>query len=86
MNDINFSALLRNLVDAYADQRISRVQYLTQRRSLLDRIDREFNGAAPEPEPCSEQDDADVTCPVAGFRRESADASVQVHQSSNNQQ
>ena len=36
--------MLRQLVDEYFDHRLGRVEYLAQRRSLLDRIDHEFNG------------------------------------------
>ena len=44
MTDINYSALLRELVNDYFDQRIDRVEYFTQRRDILDRIDLDFNG------------------------------------------
>lgn len=60
MTDINFSLLLRELVADYLEQRISRVEYLAQRRGILDRIDHEFNGeddTSGWPEP-------DITQPV----------------------
>lgn len=44
MTEINYSELLRELVDNYFDEQISRVEYVAQRRALLDRIDYEFNG------------------------------------------
>jgi hypothetical protein len=44
MSEINYSTLLRQMVTDYLEQRMSRVEYLAQRRGLLDRIDREFNG------------------------------------------
>lgn len=44
MAEINYSSMLRELVDSYFEDRLSRVEYLAQRRTLLDRIDREFNG------------------------------------------
>ena len=47
MDTINYSALLRALVDRHFDNRIGRVEYAAQRRCLLERIDREFNGGAP---------------------------------------
>lgn len=60
MTEINYSTLLRELVSDYFEQRLSRVEYLAQRRRILDRIDREFNGEEysngwPEP---------DITQPV----------------------
>lgn len=36
--------MLRHLVEDYFDQRLTRIEYVAQRRSLLDRIDHEFNG------------------------------------------
>ncbi len=61
MTDINYSIMLRHLVDDYFDHRLSRVEYLAQRRSLFDRIDHEFNGDVesngwPEPESSQPQD------------------------------
>jgi hypothetical protein len=44
MSEINYSNLLRQIVTDYLEHRMSRVEYLAQRRGLLDRIDREFNG------------------------------------------
>lgn len=44
MSEINYSNLLRQMVTDYLDHRMSRVEYLAQRRGLLDQIDREFNG------------------------------------------
>lgn len=44
MTEINYSAMLRELVDEYFEHRLTRVEYLAQRRGLLDRIDHEFNG------------------------------------------
>lgn len=44
MSEINYSNLLRQMVTDYLEHRMSRVEYLAQRRGLLDRIDREFNG------------------------------------------
>jgi hypothetical protein len=44
MSETNYSNLLRQLVADYLDHRVSRVEYLAQRRGLLDCIDREFNG------------------------------------------
>ena len=44
MTEINYSALLRELVDDYLAQHLSRIEYVTQRRDILDRIDFEFNG------------------------------------------
>lgn len=35
---------MRQIVTDYLAHRISRVEYVAQRRVLLDRIDREFNG------------------------------------------
>lgn len=63
MTQINYSLLIREIVTDYLEERISRVEYLAQRRSLLDRIDHEFNGEDvssgwPEPEitqPCPAQ-------------------------------
>ncbi len=54
MSEINYSTLLRELVMDYFERRLSRVEYLAQRRSLLDRVDHEFNGPSEEsswPEP-----------------------------------
>ncbi len=61
MTDINYSIMLRHLVDDYFDHHLSRVEYLAQRRSLFDRIDHEFNGDVecngwPEPESSQPQD------------------------------
>jgi hypothetical protein len=55
MTEINYSMLLREIIVDYFDQRISRVEYLAERRSILDRVDHEFNGAKdtsgwPEPD------------------------------------
>ncbi|MBC6906054.1 hypothetical protein DWB84_11350 [Saccharophagus sp. K07] len=47
MSEINYSDLMRQIVADYLDHRMSRVEYVAQRRSLLDHIDREFNGADP---------------------------------------
>ena len=50
--------MLRHLVDDYFEHRLGRVEYLAQRRSLLDRIDHEFNGDVASngwPEPDSTQ-------------------------------
>lgn len=44
MSEINYSNLLRQIVTDYLERRTTRVEYLAQRRSLLDHIDREFNG------------------------------------------
>lgn len=44
MTEINYSLLLRQIVGEYLEQRISRVEYLSQRRGVLDRIDHELNG------------------------------------------
>lgn len=44
MTEINYSLLLRKVVADYLEERISRVEYLAQRHSVLDRIDHEFNG------------------------------------------
>lgn len=44
MTEINYSELLRQLVDNYFDEQLSRVEYVAQRRALLERIDYEFNG------------------------------------------
>ncbi len=44
MTEINYSSLLREIVVDYFEQRLTRVEYLAQRRGLLDRIDHEFNG------------------------------------------
>lgn len=60
MTEINYSTLLREVVADYFEQRLSRVEYLAQRRGILDRIDHEFNGEDysngwPEP---------DITQPV----------------------
>lgn len=66
MTDMNYSALLHQLVADYFDQRISRVEYLALRRSLLDRIDHEFNGELttngwPEPESSQPLDTTDTS-------------------------
>lgn len=44
MSEINYSNLLRQIVSSYLAHRMSRVEYLAQRRGLLEQIDREFNG------------------------------------------
>ena len=44
MSETNYSNLVRQLVADYLDQRLGRVEYLAQRRGLLDRMDRDFNG------------------------------------------
>jgi|GEM_PF-2403579 hypothetical protein len=44
MSETNYSNLLRQIVTGYLEHRISRVEYLAQRRDLLEQIDREFNG------------------------------------------
>lgn len=44
MTEINYSSLLREIVVDYFEHRISRVEYLAQRRGVLDRVDHEFNG------------------------------------------
>ncbi len=44
MTEVNYSALVRELLNEYFEHRITRVEYLTRRRSLMDQIDREFNG------------------------------------------
>ncbi len=44
MTEINYSALVRELLDDYFERRLSRYEYLARRRALMDRIDREFNG------------------------------------------
>lgn len=55
MTEINYSSLLREIVADYFDHRLTRVEYLAQRRGVLDRIDYEFNGETdktqwPEPD------------------------------------
>lgn len=60
MTEINYSTLLREVVADYFEQRLTRVEYLAQRRGILDRIDHEFNGEDHSngwPEP-------DITQPV----------------------
>ena len=60
MTEINYSTLLREVVADYFEHRLSRVEYLAQRRGILDRIDHEFNGDSQSngwPEP-------DITQPV----------------------
>lgn len=44
MTEINYSALVRELLDDYFEHRVSRFEFLAKRRALMDRIDREFNG------------------------------------------
>lgn len=44
MTEVNYSALVRELLNEYFEHRLTRVEYLTRRRSLMDQIDREFNG------------------------------------------
>jgi len=60
MVDINYSNLLRSLVNDYFEARISRVEYLAGRRSILDRVDHEFNGEAD----VTQWPDADTTLPA----------------------
>ncbi len=60
MTEINYSQLLREVVTDYLERRLSRVQYLAQRRGILDRIDHEFNG---EDEP-NGWPEPDITQPV----------------------
>lgn len=60
MTEINYSTLLREVVADYFERRLTRVEYLAQRRGILDRIDHEFNGEDRSngwPEP-------DITQPV----------------------
>lgn len=66
MNEINYSVMLRHLVDDYFEHRLSRVEYIAQRRSLLDRIDYEFNGDLnsngwPEPDATQPVDITDTS-------------------------
>lgn len=66
MTEINYSSLLRELVEEYFEHRMSRVEYLAQRRALLDRIDREFNGEGissgwPEPDAQDASPDLDTS-------------------------
>ena len=42
--------MLRRLVDNYFETRINRVEYLIERRNLMDQIDREFNQDFLEPD------------------------------------
>lgn len=44
MTEVNYSALVRELLNEYFEHTITRVEYLARRRSLMDQIDREFNG------------------------------------------
>ena len=68
MTEINYSVMLRHLVEDYFDQRLTRIEYVAQRRSLLDRIDHEFNGEVnskskgwPESDPSSQTSEK-VSC------------------------
>lgn len=65
MTEINYSTMLRRLVNDYFDQRVDRVEYFTQRRDILDRIDRDFNGEGGSSRSLGvkELQDGDVTQP-----------------------
>ena len=44
MNDIGYSASLRNLSEQYSNRLISLNEYRERRRDILNKIDEEFNG------------------------------------------
>lgn len=64
MTEINYSSLLRQLAEDYFEHRLTRVEYLAQRRDILDRIDREFNGEDDTSEWPECDTSLDVTQPV----------------------
>jgi len=43
MNDLDVSALLMNLSDDYSNNRISFIEYRSQRRIILRQLDEEYN-------------------------------------------
>ncbi len=49
MSEVHYSGLLRQMVQDYLAHRIDRGEYLARRRSLLERIDREWNGSRDGP-------------------------------------
>ena len=44
MNDLSYSAMVRNLCSDYYNQKITKQDYRKQRTMLLDKIDEEYNG------------------------------------------
>lgn len=80
MTEINYSLLLREIVDDYFEHRLSRVEYVAQRRGILDRIDHEFNGVEdtsgwPEPDLTQPADDCNsqVDTIVPGIIKDAED-------------
>lgn len=65
MTHINYSSLLREIAVDYFEHRLTRVEYLTQRKGVLDRIDHEFNGKEDDSTTWPESDitEDDVTQP-----------------------
>ncbi len=55
MSEASYSLMLRNLSSDYYHHHINVDEYRAQRKKILDKIDREFNGREPD-EP-SEPDD-----------------------------
>ncbi len=73
MNDLSFSSMLRTLSEDYYNRKLSLEEYRTQRKSILSKIDAEFNGIKPdagEPEP-EEQEDKSLFMRTISFFKDS---------------
>lgn len=70
MSDISYSDKLRNLSRQYYQNQISFDEYRLQRKSVLDRIDEEFNGVKTiVPDIASQQDTSSVFMKTISFFR-----------------
>lgn len=49
MNDLSYSAMVRNLCSDYYNLKITKNDYRNQRKMLLDKIDEEYNGRKMKP-------------------------------------
>jgi hypothetical protein len=71
VSDLSYSSLLRNLSADHYYRRITREEYRSQRRQILDRIDEEFNGRKPlvadDEDQASEQADQSIFMKTIAF-------------------
>lgn len=49
MSEKSYSQMLRNLANEYYEDHIGFEEYRAQRKTIIDRIDEEFNGTAASP-------------------------------------
>ena len=71
MTDFIYSDAIRELADDYYNQRLTLEEYREQRKTLLDKIDEEYNGIVIVTEEDNQQDSGLFSKAVAFFSNKS---------------